>query len=79
MPPVGIAGFFAPALVLAICILFVAWDRTGGWVARGHNTSTAHLPAASRPFRRVRVGLPVPAWRTARLELRLRGTVDALS
>lgn len=43
IPPVGVTGFFAPTLVLAIGILLVAWDRTGGWAARGRNALVAHL------------------------------------
>ncbi|MFC2339009.1 MAG: LuxR C-terminal-related transcriptional regulator, partial [Olsenella sp.] len=39
----GVTGFFAPTLVLAIGILLVAWDRTGGWAARGRNALVAHL------------------------------------
>lgn len=43
IPPMGVTGFFAPTLVLAIGILLVAWDRTGGWAARGRNALVAHL------------------------------------
>ena len=43
IPPVGVTGFFAPTLVLAIGILLVAWDRTDGWAARGRNALVAHL------------------------------------
>ena len=43
IPPMGVTGFFAPTLVLAIGILLVAWDRAGGWAARGCNALVAHL------------------------------------